>query len=343
MRDTCVTVAVGLAVTTIAVTGASGFIGRHVVAAFTNAHLTVSGFTRSSTHPDLTPLNYLDSDAAARALDGIEVVIHIAGLAHISSKSLADPLAAFRTANTEVAANMAEASARAGVRRFVLLSSAGVLGQESPPGGFSDSSPAVPYDAYTLSKFEAEQRVFEAASGKISVVILRPPMVYGPGAPGSYRRLCAWIDRGLPLPLGSIVARRSFVGIRNLCSLLLTVAASTKHESNEFSTLLVSDSEPLTVAELAKRIAVARNRRAMLLPVPSRLLKWTLSGVGLRDEYRRLALPFELRPSRAREIFGWQPPHSTAEELRWALSPSADRVSGPSCRSRTMACRPRPR
>jgi nucleoside-diphosphate-sugar epimerase len=303
--------------TTIAVTGASGFIGRHVVAALTNAGLTVRGFTRASTEPDFRRLDYLDSDAAARALDGIEVVIHVAGLAHISSKSLADPLAAFRTANTEVAANIAKASARTGVRRLVLLSSAGVLGRESPPGGFSDSSPALPYDAYTLSKFEAEQRVLEAASGKISVVILRPPMVYGPGAPGSYRRLCAWIDRGLPLPLGSIVARRSLVGIRNLCSLLLTVIASTKQES---STLLVSDSEPLTVAELAKRIAVARNRQAMLLPVPSRLLKWTLRGVGLQDEYRRLALPFELRPSRAREIFGWQPPHSTAEELCWALA-----------------------
>lgn len=307
--------------TAIAVTGASGFIGRHVVAACTSAHLTVSGFTRSSTDPNLTPLNYLDSDAAARALEGTEVVIHIAGLAHISSKSLADPLAAFRTANTQIATSMAEASARVGVRRFVLLSSAGVLGEESPPGGFDDSSPADPYDAYTLSKFEAEQRVLEAAGGKISVVILRPPMVYGPGAPGSYRRLCAWIDRGWPLPLGSIVARRSFVGVRNLCSLLLTVAASTKHESNEPPTLLVSDSEALTVAEFAERIAIARNKRAILLPVPRGLLKWMLGRVGLRDEYRRLALPFELRPSRAREIFGWQPPHSAAEELRWALGP----------------------
>jgi len=121
------------------------------------------------------------------------------------------------------------------------------------------------------------------------------------------------------LPLGRIAARRSFVGIRNLCSLLLTIATCGKQGPNACFTMLVADSEPLTVAEFAQRIAGARQRRAMLLPVPTPLLKWTLGAAGLGDEYRRLALPFELFPSRARESFEWRPPHSTAEELSWAL------------------------
>jgi nucleoside-diphosphate-sugar epimerase len=305
--------------TSIAVTGASGFIGRHVVGAFTDAGFAVRGLTRSSASANLMSLNYLDANAAARALEGIEVVVHVAGLAHISSKSLADPLFAFRAANTLVAEQMARASVRAGARKFILLSSAGVLGKQSPPGGFTDTSPAMPYDAYTVSKFEAEQRVLDTANGKISLAILRPPMVYGPGAPGSFGRLCAWIDRGLPLPLGRIAARRSFVGIRNLCSLLLTIATDGKQAPNARLTLLVADSEALTIAEFAQRIAGARRRHAVLLPVPAIWLKWTLCAAGLGEEYRRLALPFELVPSRARESFEWVPPYSTLEELGWAL------------------------
>ncbi len=303
----------------IAVTGASGFIGRHVAAAFRNTGATVRGFTRTNQYPDLIQLNYLDMDSAVRALDGVEILVHIAGLAHVSSKSLDDPLARYREANVDVAVSMAEAGIRAGVRKFILLSSAGVLGQASPPGGFDDSSPAMPYDAYTASKWEAERQVLEAAGRNIAVSILRPPMVYGAAAPGSYRRLCKWIDRGLPLPLANIVARRSFIGIRNLCDLLVTIAASGREVPPDESAMLVADSEPMTVAVFARKIAFVRGRRARLLPVSSWLLERALAAAGLQEEYRRLALPFELAPSRARAIYEWQPPYSTSEELSWAL------------------------
>lgn len=193
--------------TRIAVTGASGFIGRHAVSAFADAGLEVRGLTRTSTSADLMSLNYLDADAAMRALDGIEVVVHIAGLAHISSKSLADPLATFRAGNTRTAEQMAQASVRAGARKFILLSSAGVLGQQSPPGGFNDASPAMPFDAYTVSKFEAEQRVLDAASGRSrSPYCARPwcmaPALraalggYAPGSTGVCRCLLAASLRG---------------------------------------------------------------------------------------------------------------------------------------------------
>ncbi|MHB8475448.1 MAG: NAD-dependent epimerase/dehydratase family protein [Steroidobacteraceae bacterium] len=302
----------------VAVTGASGFIGKHVVVAFRDAGSVVRGFTRAHASPDLIPLNYSDTDSVVRALDGVDVVVHVAGLAHVSPKSLDDPLASFRESNVNLALNMIKASICVGVRKFILLSSAGVLGQASPPGGFDDSSAAIPYDAYTTSKLEAERQVLEVARG-ISLAILRPPMVYGPGAPGSYRKLCKWIDRGLPLPLASIAARRSVVGIRNLCDLLVTIATFPREVPLELSTMLVADSEPITVAEFARQIAFARGRRARLLPVPPRLLEWGLSMAHMQEDYRRLALPFELMPSRARSLFEWRPPHTTVEELDWAV------------------------
>ena len=294
---------------TVGVTGATGFIGTHVAAAFRHAGSAVRAFTRAAEGPDLIPLNYLDPESVARALDGVDAVVHIAGLAHVSPRSLDDPLMRYRASNVGLSVAMLEASIRAGVGRFVLLSSAGVLGQASPPGGFDDSSPALPYDAYTMSKFESEQRVLEAAKGNISLAMLRPPMVYGPGAPGSYRRLCSWIDRGLPLPLARIAARRSVLGVRNLCDLLVTIVASPREVPREFSTMLVADSEPIAVADFARQMALVRGRRARLLPVPPRLLAWGLRAARLQEEYRRLALPFELMPSRARAIFDWRPVH----------------------------------
>jgi nucleoside-diphosphate-sugar epimerase len=264
-------------------------------------------------------VDYLDTVALARALQGVEAVVHIAGLAHISSKLMTEPLAVFRASNVDIALSVAKASIQSGVKKLLLLSSAGVLGSFSPPNGFNESSPPSPYDAYTLSKFEAEQQVLEVARGKIAVTILRPPMVYGPGAPGSYRRLCAWIDRRLPLPIASISARRSFVGIRNLCDLLVTIAVSHNEITNGSLPMLVADSEPLTVADFARHIAFVQGKSAVLLPVPPRLLEWMLGAAGLAEEYRRLALPFELRPTQARSVFGWQPPYSVREELTWAL------------------------
>jgi nucleoside-diphosphate-sugar epimerase len=302
----------------VGITGASGFIGRHVAAAFRDAGSTVRAFSRAAAGPDLIPLNYRDPESVARAFDGMDAVVHIAGLAHVSPKSLDDPLSRYRESNVDLSVAMMQSSIRAGVGRFVLLSSAGVLGRASPTGGFDDSSPAMPYDAYTTSKFEAEQRVLQAAEGNISLAILRPPMVYGPGAPGSYRRLCRWIDRGLPLPLASIAARRSVLGIRNLCDLLVSIVGSAREIPRELSTMLVADPEPVGVAEFARQIALVRGRPARLLWMPQKLLEWGLRAARLEEEYRRLALPFELTPSRVRTLFDWRPPHTTIEELAWA-------------------------
>lgn len=302
---------------TIAVTGASGFIGRHVVATFRSAGLEVRALTRRPYGENSVVVDYLDADAMARALEGVDVLVHTAGLAHVSARRLDHPAAQFHAANVDAATRVAGACIRSGVPGMVLVSSAGVLGKESPVGGFDDSSPPAPYDLYTTSKREAEERVSSlAAHGKLRLIMLRPPTVYGPDAPGSFRRLCSWVARGWPIPFGAVRGRRSFLGIRNLCDAIRMAADSS---SSGVSPMLVADSAAMTTAEFAQLIAAAMHKSLHLLSVPPSLLEWGLRRVGLGEEYRRLASPFELHPSRMGAQLGWQPPYTSAEEVAWAL------------------------
>ena len=303
--------------TTVAVTGASGFIGRHVVAAFRAAGFEVRALTRKPYGEDSVAVDYLDGDALARALEGVGVLVHAAGLAHVSTRRLDDPAAQFHRANVGVATSVTGACIRSGVQSMVLVSSAGVLGKESPVGGFDDSSPPAPYDLYTASKHEAEERVSSlAAHANFRLIILRPPTVYGPYAPGSFSRLCSWVARGWPIPFGAIVSRRSFLGIRNLCD-AIRIAANSGLDG--VSTMLVADSAAMTTAEFAQLIAAAMHKSLHLLSVPPHLLEWGLRTVGLGEEYRRLGSAFELHPSRMGAQLGWQPPYTSAEEVIWAL------------------------
>ena len=270
--------------------------------------------SRSANTLNGSPVDYLDVNALVRALIGVDSVVHVAGLAHVSAKSLVDAELAYHSANIMTAVNVAKAANIAGVTRFVLLSSAGVFGPQSPPQGFDDSVEPKPYDLYTKSKLEAEHRVLDVVKGNMGLVILRPPTVYGPNAPGSFRRLSRWIERGFPLPVGRISARRSFIGIRNLCSALLAAEASSQ---TGMLPMIVADREPVSIGEFVREIARASGQRSFVVPVPLSILKSGLHLVGLREEYRRIALPFELRPSRIHSLLHWQVPYSLAEELCW--------------------------
>lgn len=222
-----------------------------------------------------------------------------------------------QAANTDATRRLAEACAQAGVPRFVLLSTAGVLGEESPASGFVDHAKPRPYDAYTRSKLDGETAVATlASSGAFRWLALRPPMVYGPRAPGSFTRLCQAIDAGWPLPLRSVGTLRSLVGIRNLCDALLTVATSNSSASGP---MLIADRDPVSVADFLRALARARGRRSRLVATPEAMLRAMLRLAGRRSDYRRLFTAFELRPSRLRDEFGWEPRHSLAEELDWTM------------------------
>jgi nucleoside-diphosphate-sugar epimerase len=302
---------------TVAVTGASGFVGRHVAAGFERAGFQVRAFSRQSTGPLTRSMNYLDCDQVARAIQGSQSLVHIAGLAHVPPGRLLDPDHSFHEANVQVAVSIAKACIKAGVQKLVLLSSAGVLGCQSPPGGFDDSSPPDPYDPYTRSKLEGESRVSElAVAANLAVAIVRPPMLYGPNAPGTFGRMRTWIERGWPLPLGGLDQRRSFLGVRNLCDAMVH---TVNGRIGGVETMLVTDPEPMTAADFARQIARHMGRRSRIVSVPAWLLRFALTAAGRGDDFRRLACAFELRPSRIQALLGWRAPYPVDDELAWSL------------------------
>jgi nucleoside-diphosphate-sugar epimerase len=290
----------------IAITGTSGFIGgylQEVVACAGHRPLAI-------TRPALAD--------PERALVGADVLIHAAGRAHVLREDASDPALAFHEVNVVLTERLLAAARRAGVRRFVFLSSAGVLGNVTSELGVTDDSPPRPYDEYSRSKLAAEQILGAAEGDSIETVIVRPPVVYGPGARGNFGRILHAVRSGWPLPAGALHAPRSMVGLRNLSDFLMLAAL---HPRAPGRPMLVSDAETISVRELALGLGRALQRRPLLLPIPVPLLSMMLALVGKRADIARLTQPCVVRGERAREALGWQPPHTLDEELAWAVRP----------------------
>ena len=211
----------------VAVTGASGFIGREFVRSTRALARTVVPLGRAD----------LGTDLESR-LRGCESVVHLAARAHVLDSGAAADAAGFERSNVDLTRQVANAALAAGVRRLVFVSSAGVLGRASPPDGFSDYSPVAPHDAYTRSKLAAEDMLQREFARALEVVIVRPPLVYGPHAPGNFARLLGLVRRGWPLPFGALHAPRSMVGLRNLCDVL---RVATAHPQAPGLRMLVAD------------------------------------------------------------------------------------------------------
>jgi len=293
-------------VTRLAITGAGGFIGREFVSS-----TRALGF-------EVVPLGRTELEASPdQHIAGCHAVVHLAARAHVLESAAAADLDAFERSNVELTRAVAGAACRAGVARFVFVSSAGVLGRQSPPGGFDDNSRPAPHDAYTRSKLAAEEMLLDEFQGSVEIVIVRPPLVYGPDAPGNFGRLVRLVRRGWPLPLGALDAPRSMIGLRNLCDALRRVA--TAPEANGLR-LLVADRESPSVAGLVAEMAVALGRRSRLWPVPPPVLRLAFGAVGRGQDFERLAAPFLLRPVLVPDRLGWHAPHRFADELRWAIA-----------------------
>jgi len=295
----------------IAVTGASGFIGRHLCAAAASGGVTCVALGRDS----------LRAGAIEPAIEGCDALLHLAGRAHVLRERSDSPEDEFRKVNVTLTGQVAAAARNVGVGRFVFVSSAGVLGQVSPPEGLDDQSPPQPYDAYTRSKLEAEQLLATGLGGAIPLTIVRPPLVYGPGARGNFERLVRAVLAGWPLPVGGLRARRSMVGVRNLVDLLLRAALGAGAEG---ATMLVADRELVTVGEFVRAVAHAAQRKPRIIDLPEPVLNAGLRAIGRSPDMARLAHPFVLRPSEAQRRLGWLPPRSLQEELHWTLASVAD-------------------
>ena len=261
------------------------------------------------------------------ALDGVDVVVHTAARTHVMSESADDPLEAYRRVNVDGARALAEQAAEAGVRRLIFLSSIKVNGEETATGSpFCADHVVAPEDPYGQSKWEAEQALMEVGAGTgLEVVIIRPPLVYGPGVKGNFARMMTWVAKGVPLPLGAIDNRRSLVAVNNLVDL---VAVCIDHPAARNQMFLAGDGEDLSTTELILRLGKAMGRPARLLTIPPGLLRLGAAMLGKGDMARRLLGSLEVDISKARDVLGWEPPVSVDEGLRWAVEPHVSRRSG---------------
>ena len=305
------------------VTGADGFIGSAVVGrAKLDATFEVSGSVRGAMPAAPSEITiYQDRELQPDAdwgptLAGQNAVVHTAARAHVESTAGAQDLAEFRRVNGSSTLNLARQAAAAGVRRFVFLSSIGVNGSETTDTPFTADDPVAPRTPYAVSKHEAEvglRRIAEETG--LEVVIIRPPLVVGPGAPGTFGRMLKVVALGIPLPFGAIHNRRSLVALDNLTDLILTCVLRPA-AGNE--TFLVSDGEDLSTTALLRRTAAALGRPARLVPVPVYLLRRTLGLMGQGNLARQLCHSLQLDMGKTREMLGWAPRVSVDQALSQA-------------------------
>ena len=245
----------------------------------------------------------------------MDTVVHCAARVHIMQDTEADPIMAFRVVNVEGTLNLARQAAAAGVKRFVCISSVKVNGESTEPGrAFTETDAPNPQDAYGLSKHEAEQglRLLAANTG-MEVVIIRPPLVYGPGVKANFAALMRAVQRGWPLPLGAVPNQRSLVALSNLVDFIVTCIA---HPQAANQTFLVSDGQDLSTTELVRGMARAAGVPARLLPVPVWALQAGATLLGKGDAVQRLCGNLQVDISKARQLLGWVPPISIDEGLR---------------------------
>jgi UDP-glucose 4-epimerase len=284
--------------------------GQSVVAAVRAAPDRLPAGIERACIADLSP----DADWRT-GLAAVDTVFHLAARVHVMHDTAGDPLAEFRRVNVDGTLNLARQAAAAGVRRFVFVSSVKVNGEQTTPGRpfTADDAPA-PADPYGVSKHEAElglRRV--AADTGMEVVIVRPPLVYGPGVKANFLRMMRWVQRGIPLPFGAIDNRRSLVARDNLVDLLVHCSY---HPAAAGEVFLAGDGEDLSTTQLLQRIGDALDRPARLIPVPRSWLALCFGALGKKDLAQRLCGSLQVDIDKTRSVLGWTPPLSVPDALR---------------------------
>lgn len=315
----------------ILVTGASGFIGSALI----NKLLLRNFLVRAHVRKNEAAQHYLSSVVVGNISDqtdwssglrGVDRVVHLAGRAHVMRENHTNSAVENRRLNLENTVNLAKQAAAASVKRFIFLSSIKVNGEFTELGKpFTTDDIPAPQDAYGFSKYEGEQALLQISlESEMEVVIIRPPLVYGPGVKGNFASLVNWVKRGVPLPLGSINNQRSLVALENLIDFIALCADPERSPRAANQVFLISDGEDVSTTELLHKVARAYRVSPRLVPVPANWIRAAASLVSRGPEVDRLLGSLVVDSSKARELLGWQPVITMDEQLKkMALHDSA--------------------
>ena len=308
----------------IQVVGANGFIGSHLVEYLQRQGLQVQAVTRNHStkpyfnnriQPTIYNLTNAQLNDASLSLKKIDTIIFCAGRAHILKEESKNSLEEYRRVNVELALQFLEAAKKSDVRRFIYISSIGVNGNRTHSGmAFNENSPHSPSDLYARSKLEAEQKLTQLASNSnTELVIIRPPLVYGPNARGSFSSLLKLAKTGWPLPLSNINNQRSFIYIGNLVNFIYT---SINHPAAANQIFIVSDSENISTSQLLHRMRKAMGIKSKLFYSPAWALKILAYCTGNSDALKKIYSSLILDTSKAKNLLGWSAPFTIDEGLK---------------------------
>ena len=311
----------------ILVTGASGFVGTALCESLQSSEWHILGAVRKLNQAKLhCQIKYKEIETGdisiktdwLESLRDITHVVHLAARVHVMHEKSADPLAEFRRINVDATVNLAKQASSVGVKRFIYLSSIKVNGEFTEDGQpFTADDVPAPEDPYGISKLEAEEALRQIAlETGMEVIIVRPPMVYGPGVKANFDSMMHWLRRGVPLPLGALTHnKRSMVALGNFID-LITVCLNHPAAANQ--TLLVSDGEDLSTTDLLQRTATALEMHARLFSVPPVLLKLMAKLLGKEAVYQRLCGSLQIDMTKTQQLLNWRPPLSVQEGLSLA-------------------------
>lgn len=318
----------------VLLTGATGFVGKALANKLLEDGYEVTAVVRECSAELPEVVNQLEvgdmsllhtdkpQDLIRTALNVTDVVVHAAARVHIMDDKASDPLTEFRKVNVGVTLTLANMAANAGVKRFIFLSTAKVNGESTFEEAFHETDIPEPHDPYAISKWEAEQGLWKIITKTgMEVVIIRPPLIYGPGVKGNFVCMMRWIQKGIPLPLGAINNRRSLLALDNLIS-FIGLCMSHPNAANE--TFLIADGEDVSTTELLHKVACALGKKPHLIPISVNWMNFLAKLLGKQAVSERLFGSLQVDISKARERLGWMPvttmEHLLAKMVEWEKS-----------------------
>jgi len=305
----------------IAITGANGFLGTELVAVCQNIFDKVFAIVRSSHcsfNDNVETIVYDDINGKTNweeKLRDLDVLVHTAARVHVLSERESDPIAAFREVNTKGTLVLAKAAASSGVKRFVFISSIKVHGEENENlEPFSENEHLYPVDPYGISKLEAEQQLIRIGKETgMEVVIIRPPLIYGPGVKANFRSMINWVQRSWPIPFGKVTTKRSFVSLDNMVDFVVCCAQHPRAAGEQF---LISDQSDLSISQLLRMLGEAMEKKVFLFPIPIYVLKFTARILGRKDLATKLLGNLQVDSSKATRLLGWTPKVNVKQGLQ---------------------------